>query len=962
MDAGTYQVTVVTDAVDEMDGNFPPEGGDTAGEQPVLVPVQEDQTKTRLVQRKPATVLPSEKPESFQPQSKRRSVQTLTGEMYFMCDSCHIAFTDERDFHSHNAEVHGMGTKRRQDRQGKLHCPTCNVVFTTSGELLAHLKEFNSHRRFKCQHCDWHCSTKKDLRRHERKHSDVKPYSCDKCGQGYSDERNLKEHEFNEHGMHRAGQEVQCDFCHRMMFNKTVLNKHLKTHHWKELVKQGKQFKLFHCEVCQKEFITKQKQMEHMVVHTRNRPYKCPVCGKGFTVQCSVKRHVKERHSGLPRQQSKKRLALMQQQANEVGNLMKSSQLLRSGKQAVTLRFEDAQTAEAFQLSRVLDDFAIQNESDAEEPFESDAPERVNLTSAELKLPGKRLQLKIPLATQQQQQQPETLQQQPAAVPLSSKKVRYLCGVCNDAFDDQEVAREHVLTHTKQQDAPQPTAEPPPKLQPKPEPAVGAGVSLDAATLAIAKNASNLTVNTGEKTPTQQTVMTKSLEQIIQDALPGVSLLGQSVALTLGNTSTVLAFSTTPSSTEAPDEIEVSPEMSAEADPKEAETSTAVEAAAALEAETLPSEAQLLDDHVSSEPQVMIATEDQSFATAEPPQVLTVPEGHAIATADGQTNAAEAAQAVTEAENPPEPQPLNPSDPIETCYQCGLCFQMYVRKEDAEAHLISHTQSTEPVAPLETEPRLHLCTGCGGAFTDAEALVKHLTEEHKELAAMDTEACSVCGKLFKDTTSMKRHMLTHSGERPFACTLCDKTFTRKLNLQNHIACHTNEKPYKCDQCGMSYAIKYNFQRHVALHDNPKPFACDMCDKRYSQKQDMEFHKRKFHLGEQPKLKCGFCDRTFYRRDQLDRHEKYKHHGILDHECELCGKTFESKYRLERHVVVTHGDEKPCKCTQCDKAFKSQHSLKSHLKTHEASKPFECTLCGKAFREKKALRRHVDNHP
>lgn len=46
-------------------------------------------------------------------------------------------------------------------------------------------------------------------------------------------------------------------------------------------------------------------------------------------------------------------------------------------------------------------------------------------------------------------------------------------------------------------------------------------------------------------------------------------------------------------------------------------------------------------------------------------------------------------------------------------------------------------------------------------------------------------ACHLCTKVFGWSTDLKRHILVHTGERPFKCENCQATFTRNFLLQKH---------------------------------------------------------------------------------------------------------------------------------------------------------------------------------
>merc|ERR1719273_3030642 len=73
--------------------------------------------------------------------------------------------------------------------------------------------------------------------------------------------------------------------------------------------------------------------------------------------------------------------------------------------------------------------------------------------------------------------------------------------------------------------------------------------------------------------------------------------------------------------------------------------------------------------------------------------------------------------------------------------------------------------------------------------------------------------CGVCGKRFVCVTTMKRHLVTHTGEKPFCCKVCGKQYTQKGNLRVHERTHRNDRPFECNICKQKFYRKEPMQKH-----------------------------------------------------------------------------------------------------------------------------------------------------
>ncbi|KAM7352725.1 uncharacterized protein ACRADG_005133 [Cochliomyia hominivorax] len=200
-----------------------------------------------------------------------------TGERPFKCEVCSREFLTSNKLLLHR-RTHTISDDENNDNVNNSSNGTLKI------SLIASLS--SGGKRFQCEICSAFFTTSSNLKSHKFTHSNQKTYKCKHCSVAFKSPRDLKRHEPS----HKKIKDIHCTICEKTFTKRASLNAHMITVH--------RRIRKHKCTDCDKTFGKRSNLINHMRIHSGERPFECSYCSWKFAQSSALKRHMKKHMKG----------------------------------------------------------------------------------------------------------------------------------------------------------------------------------------------------------------------------------------------------------------------------------------------------------------------------------------------------------------------------------------------------------------------------------------------------------------------------------------------------------------------------------------------------------------------------------------------------------------------------------------------------------------------------------------
>uniref|UniRef100_A0A1A9WXS5 C2H2-type domain-containing protein n=1 Tax=Glossina brevipalpis TaxID=37001 RepID=A0A1A9WXS5_9MUSC len=267
--------------------------------------------------------------------------------------------------------------------------------------------------------------------------------------------------------------------------------------------------------------------------------------------------------------------------------------------------------------------------------------------------------------------------------------------------------------------------------------------------------------------------------------------------------------------------------------------------------------------------------------------------------------------------------------------------------------------------------------------------------------------CFLCGKKVQSSYNLRRHMMIHTGERPFSCDLCDRKFREFSDLKKHRRRHANEANFMCMVCHeyppiendptrcincctqSKNAVIMAAMRSSDSNSPPEKSSQSAINTRLTTPAPIKTSPSRNFTPNSTVSSCTPSPALTQSPNMIDsqagvnppnnvvqeaqhlldnipavHRPGYNQLGMITRKefpCPLCHRAFGSRHNLKRHYMI-HTGEKPFSCSQCRKPFREYSTLKKHMVTHQRDRWYKCSRCPQKFRDFLQYTEHRNSHP